>query len=107
MGRECLMLCQRQSQYGRSSHTHTADQRCTVINRAIARTANHTADWDTGLHLPPMIPPTERSQIEEKLESWVDALCVRPSTHITWHAHHTFLVTLCGLMLILITRHRL
>ena len=31
--------------------------------------------WDTALHLPPWVPPSEAAQIEAHIGGWVDALC--------------------------------
>ncbi|WRT66636.1 uncharacterized protein IL334_003595 [Kwoniella shivajii] len=50
---------------------------CCVINLAIELRRNIPLDeeWDTELYLPPkVVPPTEKSQIEEKLDEWAEAL---------------------------------
>ena len=46
---------------------------CAVINRALAED-REGGSWDTALHLPPWVPPSERAQIEARLAVWVDAL---------------------------------
>ena len=51
---------------------------CCVVNRAVAAYRNANAhgssSWDTELHLPPWVTPSEASQIEAKLDGWVAAL---------------------------------
>ncbi|EOD31064.1 hypothetical protein EMIHUDRAFT_449651 [Emiliania huxleyi CCMP1516] len=48
---------------------------CCVVNRACAElSADRRADWDTDLHLPPWVPPSEASQIEARIGGWVAAL---------------------------------
>ena len=47
---------------------------CCVINRALAEARSAAGAWDTALHLPPWVPPSEASQIEQRLSCWVDAL---------------------------------
>lgn len=56
------------------------DIRCTVINRAVAQLHRKQDDpvWDTELYLPPVVSPSERSQIEALLPTWVDSLLVCP-----------------------------
>lgn len=55
-----------------------------VLNRAIARhrasaagsNCHIASQWDTALHVPEWIPATEKAQIEERLEGWVERLLV-------------------------------
>ena len=59
---------------------------CCVINRALAQERREAASnsggdssgdsgsWDTALHLPPWVPPSEAAQIEERLDGWVATL---------------------------------
>ncbi|WVR06782.1 hypothetical protein IAU60_003817 [Kwoniella sp. DSM 27419] len=51
---------------------------CAVINSALALRRDTPADddtWDTELYLPPqVVPPTERSQIEDRLDEWTEQL---------------------------------
>jgi tRNA A64-2'-O-ribosylphosphate transferase len=51
---------------------------CCVINRAIAKVRPEADGWDTELRLPPWVPASEVSQIEDRLNGWVDAM-QRPS----------------------------
>ena len=64
--------------------TKTVPIWCCVVNRALAierqregRQRDASA-WDTALHLPDWIPPSETSQIEARLGGWVEAL-LRPA----------------------------
>tara|TARA_B100000513_G_scaffold135570_1_gene61115 strand:+ start:1035 stop:2609 length:1575 start_codon:yes stop_codon:yes gene_type:complete len=47
---------------------------CCVLNRAVAAGHNPPAQWDTALHLPQWVPPSEAAQIESKLPIWVGSL---------------------------------
>ncbi|OCF30711.1 tRNA '-O-ribosylphosphate transferase [Kwoniella heveanensis BCC8398] len=50
---------------------------CAAINLALAlrRDIQPDEEWDTELYLPPqVVPPTERAQIEERLDEWAEAL---------------------------------
>ncbi|WVF71160.1 hypothetical protein IAT40_005958 [Kwoniella sp. CBS 6097] len=50
---------------------------CAAINLALAlrRDIQPDKEWDTELYLPPqVVPPTERAQIEERLDEWAEAL---------------------------------
>ncbi|KAJ9121458.1 hypothetical protein QFC22_002074 [Naganishia vaughanmartiniae] len=59
---------------------------CAVINRAIAkrRCSNAThpqqEEWDSALYCPPnIVSPTEKSQIEAKIDGWADQLLNHPA----------------------------
>ena len=63
--------------------TKTVPIWCCVVNRALAAERAERAAaadelspaaWDARLHLPPWVPPSERSQIEARLDGWVAAL---------------------------------
>ncbi|WVQ99686.1 hypothetical protein IAU59_006825 [Kwoniella sp. CBS 9459] len=50
---------------------------CAAINLALAlrRDIQPDEEWDTELYLPPqVVPPTERAQIEERLDEWAETL---------------------------------
>ena len=48
---------------------------CCVVNRAVAlERGDDASSWDTALHLPPWVPPSEASQVEARLSGWVEAL---------------------------------
>lgn len=56
---------------------------CAVVNRAIAlrraaSAASAAADWDEEVYLPAIVSPSERSQIQAKLDDWAEKLEVRP-----------------------------
>lgn len=52
--------------------------RCAVINIAISLRHDVPQNWDTNIYLSPQIvPPTERSQIETRLQAWAESLEVR------------------------------
>lgn len=53
--------------------------RCTVINRAVLRLNPELEEieWNTQLYTPPnIVSAQEKSQIEERMEGWVDNLVV-------------------------------
>jgi hypothetical protein len=53
--------------------------RCTVINRAVLRLNPELekTEWNTQLYTPPnIVSAQEKSQIEERIEGWVDNLVV-------------------------------
>ena len=53
--------------------------RCTVINRAVLRLNPELeeTEWNTQLYTPPnIVSAQEKSQIEERMEGWVDNLVV-------------------------------
>ncbi|KAL0485837.1 tRNA A64-2'-O-ribosyl phosphate transferase [Acrasis kona] len=45
-----------------------------VINMVVAKTRGQEHVWDTNLHLPVWIHPSEKDQITEKLNTWTDNL---------------------------------
>ncbi|WVQ86448.1 hypothetical protein IAS59_000159 [Cryptococcus gattii] len=48
---------------------------CAVINIAISLRHDVPQNWDTNIYLSPQIvPPTERSQIETRLQAWAESL---------------------------------
>jgi tRNA A64-2'-O-ribosylphosphate transferase len=61
---------------------------CCVVNRALKLRRDHKADtktaesdeWDTTLYLPAIVSPSERSQIESRLDGWAASLEVGNST---------------------------
>nr|KIR46332.1 tRNA '-O-ribosylphosphate transferase [Cryptococcus bacillisporus CA1280] len=59
---------------------------CAVINVAISLRHDVPQNWDTNIYLPPQIvPPTERSQIETRLQAWAESLerSSLPLPHLT------------------------
>ncbi|EKC99210.1 hypothetical protein A1Q2_06410 [Trichosporon asahii var. asahii CBS 8904] len=46
---------------------------CSVVNRAIALRRD-LDDWDENIYLPAIVSPSERSQIEAKLDDWAEKL---------------------------------
>jgi hypothetical protein len=87
------MPCPRRSPFGQSEvglsssfnlcsstcHVRSPTCRCTVINRAVLRLNPELekTEWNTQLYTPPnIVSAQEKSQIEERIEGWVDNLVV-------------------------------
>lgn len=51
---------------------------CAVVNRAIAlRFDVDDSSWDEDIYLPAIVSPSERSQIDARLDGWAEKLEVR------------------------------
>lgn len=48
---------------------------CAVVNRAVAIRRDADMDgWDEDIYLPAIVSPSERSQIEARLDEWAEKL---------------------------------
>ncbi|CAM9453215.1 unnamed protein product, partial [Choristocarpus tenellus] len=56
------------------SFTATVPIWCTVINRLVAEGNPEGKEWDTDLHTPSWLSPSEGDQIRQRLDGWVEGL---------------------------------